>query len=233
VTELLAILANPDVAFLLLMIAALGIATELVHTNLLSGLLGTAALFLAILGFMGLPVNWVGFAVLLFGFVLLVLETQVASHGLLTLGGTIAVAIGAASLYNAPVLPGAAPVQVSPVVLVVTVGALGLAMLGLSIVAARTRRMKPPEVQLGGPVEPGTPGVVQGPLAPLGTVQLGGETWSARTADERLLPRDTPVRLVAFDGLTAVVEPIDPQDPAGPPAAPINPSAATAAADRP
>ncbi len=233
-TDLMEILSDPNVAFLLLMIGGLGLAIELVHPNLLSGLLGTAALILSFIGFMSLPVNWVGLAILAFGLVLLVLETQITSHGLLSLLGIAAVSIGALSLYNAPVLPGAEPVSLSPVVLVVAVGGLGLAMVGLSIVAARTRRMKGPKVQMGIPAAPGTSGIVQAPLTPLGSVQLGGETWSARTADERFLPRDTPVRLVAFDGLLAVVEPVDPADPAGPPAqTPLDPSAAPVAADRP
>lgn len=233
-TDLMEILSDPNVAFLLLMIGGLGLAIELVHPNLLSGLLGTAALILSFIGFMSLPVNWIGLTILAFGLVLLVLETQITSHGLLGLLGIVAVVVGALSLYNAPALPGAEPVSISPVVLVVAVGGLGLAMLGLSIVAARTRRMKGPKVQLGIPVASGTSGIVQAPLAPLGSVQLGGETWSARTADERLLPRDTPVRLVAFDGLLAIVEPVDPADPAGPPAqTPLDPSAAPVAADRP
>ena len=108
-TDLMAILTNPDVAFLLLMIGCLGLAVELVHPNLLSGILGTVALVLAFIGFLSLPVNWIGFAILTFGLLLLVLETQVTSHGLLGLLGLIAVVVGSLSLYNAPVLPGAEP----------------------------------------------------------------------------------------------------------------------------
>jgi membrane-bound serine protease (ClpP class) len=234
VTDLMAILSNPDIAFLLLMIGGLALAVELVHPTLISGILGVIALLLAFVGFMGLPVNWVGFAVLVFGLVLLVLETQITSHGVLGLLGIIAVAVGALSLYNAPVLPGSEPVHVSPAVMVVAVGGLALAMVGLSVVAARTRRMKAPLGQLGTPPPAGTAGIVQAPLSPVGSVQLAGETWSARTTDERALPRATPVRLVGFDGLVAIVEPVDPSDPAGPPATTtIDPSAAGAAADRP
>lgn len=233
-TDLMETLADPNVAFLLLMIGGLGLAVEIVHPNLLSGLLGAAALLLSFIGFMNLPVNWIGLTILAFGLALLVLETQIVSHGLIGLLGVVAVAVGAFSLYNAPVLPGAEPVHVSPVVLVVAVGGLALAVVGLSIVTARTRDMKGPKGQLGTPVPAGTEGIVQAPLAPLGSVQLAGETWSACTADERLLPRDTPVRLVAFDGLLAIVEPVDPADPAGLPArTPIDPSAAPLAADRP
>ena len=70
-------------------------------------------------------------------------------------------------------------------------------------------------------VPPGTPGIVQAPLEPTGTVLLGGEPWTARAADERHLERDARVRLVRFDGLTAIVEPAEPlTEPSPPPPAP-------------
>ena len=69
---------------------------------------------------------------------------------------------------------------------------------------------------------------------PLGTVHLAGETWSARTPDERLVPRDTPVRLVGFDDLTAIVEPDDPAPARATAAArSTDPATAAPAADRP
>jgi membrane-bound serine protease (ClpP class) len=232
VSDVTTILTDPNVAFLLLVIGGLGLATELVHPNLLTGILGAAALLLAFVGLMGLPVNWLGLVLLATGFVLFLLETQIVSHGLLALGGVICVFLGASSLYNAPSSPSAEPVRIDPVVLLVTTAGMGLATLGLSVVAARSRRIKAPRGQLGAPIPVGTPGVVQAPLTPLGSVQLAGETWSARTPDERLLARATPVRLLGFEGLTALVEPLDADDP-NTATTSIDPSAAPAAADRP
>jgi membrane protein implicated in regulation of membrane protease activity len=71
------------------------------------------------------------------------------------------------------------------------------------------RRVRASSGTVGAPVPPGTPGIVQAPPEPTGTVLLGGEPWTARTADERRLERDARVRLVRFDGLTAIVEPIE------------------------
>jgi membrane-bound serine protease (ClpP class) len=165
--------------------------------------------------------------------VLLVAETQVTSYGLLTLAGAACVALGAYLLYGTPA-GGQAPVEVDRSVLVITTGAFVLAGLGLAFVAARARRMPAPREQLGTPPVAGTPGIVEAPFGPIGTVQLGGETWTARTSDERLLPRGTAVRLVAIDGLTAIVQPVDPD--AGtlpvPPVATTDRSAAAPAADR-
>ena len=231
--DLIATLQNPNVAFLLLVVGGLALATELVHPNLLTGILGVAALVLAAIGLAGLPLNWPGLLLLILGFVLLVAETQVTSYGLLTLAGAFCVGLGAYLLYGSP-SAGEEPVQVDPAVLLITTGAFALAGLGLAFVAARARRMPPPKEQLGTPPPAGTTGVVEAPLGPIGTVQLGGETWTARTPDERLLPRGTAVRLVAIDGLTAIVQPDDLDDPGPPPAIAIStdPSAAAPAADR-
>ena len=69
--------------------------------------------------------------------------------------------------------------------------------------------MRAPPGQLGTAVPAGTPVIVKAPLQPLGTVQLAGETWSARTPDDAPVPRGTPVRLIGFDRLTAIVEPAE------------------------
>jgi regulator of protease activity HflC (stomatin/prohibitin superfamily) len=57
----------------------------------------------------------------------------------------------------------------------------------------------------------GTEGIVQAPLNPTGTARLAGVTLPARATDDRAVDRDTPVRLVGFDGLTALVEPMQPE----------------------
>jgi membrane-bound serine protease (ClpP class) len=233
-SNLTELLSNPDVLLLLLVLGGLGLATELVHPNVITGILGALALILAVIGLAGLPVNWLGLVLLAFGFVLIVLETRVASYGLLALGGAVAIALGAAILFNGPTTPGAEPVSVSPAVILAISGAAGLVALGLGVVASRTRRMRAPEGQLGTAVPAGTPGVVKAALDPLGTVQLAGETWSARTADGRPVTRDTPVRLIGFDRLTAIVEPVESGQPAATAATrSTDPATTTPVADRP
>jgi membrane protein implicated in regulation of membrane protease activity len=90
----------------------------------------------------------------------------------------------------------------------------------IAVAAARTRAMKAPAGTVGVPVPIGTTGIVQAPLEPQGTVHLGGETWSARTPADTTLARSTPVRLVGFDGLVAIVEPLGPGELPTPPPAP-------------
>jgi membrane protein implicated in regulation of membrane protease activity len=116
-------------------------------------------------------------------------------------------------------------VQVAPPVIIVTTGTTAILMVLVTYAAIRTRHMASTAGTVGVRIPIGTLGVVQAPLAPVGTAHLAGEAWSARTADSRPLPRETQVRLVGFDGLTAIVEPVD-NGPSATPAAP-------ASADRP
>jgi membrane-bound serine protease (ClpP class) len=213
------VLGNPDVAFLLFVAGAILLTIELVNPTILGGFAGVVLLILAFIGFSTLPVNWWGVALIALGFILFLAETQITSHGLLTVAGVVAIVIGATMLYNVTPAPPGGQVVVSTEVIVLVGAVAALAGFGIAWAAVRTRRMKATPGTVGTTPPAGTPGVVQAPLGPLGTVQLGGESWSARTPDERLVPRDTPVRLVAFDGLVAIVEVADPElEPPPPPA---------------
>lgn len=216
------LLSDPNIAFVLFTIGFYGLIFELQNPNFVTGILGAMALILAFIGFGSLPLNLAGLLLIGLGIVLFILETQVASHGLLTIGGLMCFALGASALYTEPGGDPTAPLVGVALPLIVTMTVTTAAMMLLVTAAAiRVRRMPSPAGSFGEPVAIGVEGVVHAPFAPLGTVHLAGETWSARTSDERPLPRGCPVRLVRFEGLTAVVEPI------GEPGAPstTNPSA--------
>jgi len=86
----------------------------------------------------------------------------------------------------------------------VTTGAF---MILIAWAAIRSRRMVTDLGLVGGAQPIGASGEVRLPLAPIGTVYVAGEEWSATTPDHRPLQRGTPVRIIRIDGLTAVVEP--------------------------
>jgi len=225
------LLADPNVAFLLFVVGLAGILVELVHPTILGGVLGALCLVLAFIGFGSLPLNAAGLVVLAFGMVLFALESQVSTHGVLAIGGLIAFVVGASMLYVPPAGPSTAPtIAVATPVIVATAAGFALLMGTMIVAALRVRRMPAQREGVGTTLRPGTIGTVQAPLAPIGTVHLGGETWSARTADGRELDRDVPVRLVSFDGLVAVVAPDS--TPTAPPR-PSAPSTATPPAARP
>jgi membrane-bound serine protease (ClpP class) len=201
------LLSDPNIAFVLFTIGVYGLIFELQNPNFVTGILGTLALILAFIGFGSLPLNLGGLLLIVLGVVLFVLETQVTSHGLLAIGGIICFALGASALYTQPGDPTGPIVQVATPLIVVTTATTALLMGLITIAAVRTRRMAAPAGTVGVRIPIGTLGTVQSPLDPVGTAYLAGEPWTARAADGDSVPRDAAVRLVGFDGLTALVEP--------------------------
>ncbi len=215
------LLSDPNVAFVLFTVGVYGLIFEVMNPNFVTGILGAIAIILAFIGFGSLPLNVAGLLLLGLGVVLFALEAHVVSHGLLTAGGIVCFLLGASALYTVPGNPIGPDVGVAtPVILTVTI-TMAVLMGLVTIMAARTRELRPPAGTVGVPVPLGTTGVVQAPLAPLGTVYLAGETWSARTKSGLALDRTTPVRLAGFDGLIAIVEPLAAGEQPTPPPAPV------------
>ncbi|HEY5629347.1 MAG TPA: NfeD family protein [Candidatus Limnocylindrales bacterium] len=207
--SLLHLLADPNIAFVLFVVGLAGIIIEFVHPTLVAGIFGGLSLILAFIGFGSLPLNVAGLLLIGFGMLLFLLETQITSHGLLTLGGVIALVLGASVLYRPS---GGNPLEPAvgvawPVILTAAV-ATGVFGVGITFAAMRIRRMPAPREGVGTGLPIGTEGVVKAPIAPLGTAYLRGETWSARSVDGSEIARDTRVRLVAMDRLVAVVAPV-------------------------
>jgi len=209
------LLSDPNIAFILFTIGFYGLIFELQNPNFVTGILGAMALILAFIGFGSLPLNVAGLLLIGLGVILLLLETQVVSNGLLTVAGLVCFALGASALYTEPGGDPMAPiVEVAlPVIAVMTI-TTGMLMALITLAAVRSRTMPAPAGTYGAAVPAGSEGIVQAPLVPVGTVHMAGETWTAQARDERPLPRGWPVRLVRMDGLLAIVEPVgDPPTP--------------------
>lgn len=202
------LLSDPNVAFILFTIGFYGLLFELQNPNFVTGILGALAIILAFVGFGSLPLNVAGLLLIGLGIVLFVLEATVTSHGLLTVGGLVAFALGASALYTTPGDPTAPNVAVALPLVVGMTAVTGLVMGLIAIAALRSRRLATSPALVGSNVPgPGTFGEVRHPLAPVGSVYAAGEEWTARSVDGRSLERGTPVRIVAREGLVVVVEP--------------------------
>jgi membrane-bound serine protease (ClpP class) len=138
--------------------------------------------------------------------VLFALEPAIPSHGLLTIGGAIAFVVGGFALYSQADQFGPTVRVATPLLIVAVVAAAAFGLL-IAATAIRTRRMAAPRDAQPASLVAGTSGEVRRPLEPLGSIYASGEEWSARTDDDRPLPRGTPVHVVRTDGLTVVVEP--------------------------
>ncbi len=206
------LLSDPNISFLLFTIGFYGLFFELQNPNFVTGILGALAIILAFIGFGSLPLNVAGLLLIGLAIVLFVLEPQVSSHGLLTVAGLIAFVLGASALFTAPGDPTGPFVEVAaPLIGVMT--ATTAVLMGLIAWAAMRSRRLPAPVGLvgsaGGGLTAGLHGFVRSPLTPAGSIYAGGEEWTARTVDDRPLPRGERVRVVSVDGLTVIVEPDD------------------------
>ncbi|HXV21985.1 MAG TPA: nodulation protein NfeD [Desulfuromonadales bacterium] len=171
--RILTVLSNPNVAYLLLMLGILGIFFEISQPGvILPGAIGAIALLLAFYAFQTLPVNYAGVLLILLAFVLFVLEIKVASYGMLTVGGIIALALGSLMLIESsePYL------QISRVVILATVSvSAGFFSLVLWFVvrSQRTRFVSGSEGMAG------ERGVADTDIHPEGRVFVHGEYWDA------------------------------------------------------
>src|SRR5438034_8706770 len=96
------VISDPNVAYVLMMLGMLGLFFELSTPGVvLPGVIGGISLILAFFAFQNLPINYAGLLLILFGIVLLVAEIKIVSHGVLAIGGIVAMALGSLMLYDA------------------------------------------------------------------------------------------------------------------------------------
>jgi membrane-bound serine protease (ClpP class) len=96
-------LADPNVAYILMLLGIYGLFFELSNPGaLVPGILGGICLLLALFAFQALPVNYAGFGLILLGVVLLILEVKVTSFGGLTIGGIASLVLGSLMLFDSP-----------------------------------------------------------------------------------------------------------------------------------
>lgn len=204
---LLHVLSDPNVAFILFTIGFYGIIAELFHPNFFSGIVGAIAIVVAFIGSNALPLNVGGLLLILIGVGLLALEVVVASYGLLTVGGVLALVLGAFALWTG-VEPGVESIQVSVspwlIAIVVAVGVVYVWVLVRAMMQMRRQRGGLSNAPVGALV--GTSGTAQTIIGPTGIAYAGGESWSARTSGAEI-GAGTQVRVVAVDGLELIVEP--------------------------
>jgi membrane-bound serine protease (ClpP class) len=192
-------IADPNIGFILLVLGALGVYVEFSAPGLIFP--GVAGGILALLGLSSLtvlPINWAGAALLILGVALFILEAKFASHGILGIGGTAAMVLGAMLLIDGPPemrihLSTALSVSVP----------FALITMFLVTLVVRARRNK---AVMGSDTLINQIGEARTPLIPAGTVFLQGEYWNAES--ETPVDQGAQVRVVSVDGLKLHVSPI-------------------------
>ena len=196
----LAVVTDPNIAYLLMLLGAYGLIFELANPGaVLPGVVGGISLLMALFALNLLPIDYAGMALVLLGIALMVAEAFIGAFGVIGLGGVAAFAIGSVMMFHASA-PGFG-LSLSIVVAATLVSAsfflLVLAML------FRSRRR---------PIVTGREALIEAEGEAVewhdeeGRVRVKGELWRARASSP--LPPGTRVRVVGREGLILTVEPI-------------------------
>jgi membrane-bound serine protease (ClpP class) len=194
-TRLFNTLADPNLAFLLVMAGLLGLWIELQHPGMiLPGVAGMGCLVLAGIAFQILPFSWVGLLLLLLGLGLIVAELFATSHGVLLATGLLCLLFGGTMVFD---LPEVSDLSVSFwSVLVPIVAAFGIFASLVIFAVGRTLMLR----QTAGVDELiGTVGRAVSDLDPAGKVFIRGEHWNAVSIET--IPRGTRVEVTGVEGL--------------------------------
>ena len=197
--RVLNVITDPNVAYILMMLGTIGLLAELYNPGaIFPGVVGAISIILAFFAFQSLPINYAGLLLILLGLTLLIAEIKFVSHGVLAIGGVVAMGLGSLMLFDAPEASG---LRISWSVIIVTVGAT--AGLFLFVITAGVRAFaRRPLLGVSGLV--GETAVARGPLAPEGQVAVHGEIWRA-VAEGGSVEDGAVVRVVDVQGLTLKV----------------------------
>jgi membrane-bound serine protease (ClpP class) len=196
-TELLALVTNPNVAFILLLIGVYGLILEFFNPGAVApGLIGAISLFVALYALALLPINYAGAALVIIGIGLMIAEAHIGAIGV---GGVAAFVIGSLMMF-----PSRAPgFALSYAVVIGT--AICSAALFLVALAVLLRSRKRPVVT-GGEALIGAAGEAVFWQGGEGRVRVKGEIWLARA--DAPLAAGTHVKVLDRDGLVLRVQPL-------------------------
>jgi membrane-bound serine protease (ClpP class) len=191
--RVLGTISDPNIAYILMMIGLAGLYFELAHPGaIFPGVIGGISLILAFYSFQTLPVNYAGLLLILLGVIFFILETQVPSFGMLSVGGLVSFILGSMMLFEDI---GISLRLMMPTILLV--GAFFVVVAGLAFRAQRARPTSGREGLLG------EKGVARETIDPEGLVFVHGEHWKARS-DELIEPGER-VEVVGMEGLVLKV----------------------------
>ncbi len=204
--QFLSRIVQPDVFFVLLILGVLGLYAEFTHPGMFApGVIGGIALVLALFAMHLLPINFTGLLLIAAAFVLFILEAKFPTHGILGVGGVIAMILGALMLIRTPLTGMGVSLGVAFGVAI----PFAVIIIVLMRLVLRSFHWKPAtgkEELIGTEAE-----VVQpiGASGGAGLVRVHGELWRAVVSDGPV-PQGAHVRVKKIDGLTLEVESLEP-----------------------
>jgi membrane-bound serine protease (ClpP class) len=201
-------IVQPDAFFILLIVGVLGLYVEFTHPGMVApGVIGGIALVLALYAMHILPVAPAGVVLILLALGLFILEAKYTSHGVLAIGGIVAMLLGALMLVRSPMTHAGVSLGVAFGVTL----PFALIVIFLMRLVLKSRSWKP---SVGREQFVGATAEVTGSLEKSadgelfeGMVRLEGALW--RAVAREAIPRGARVRVTSFEGLTLHVVPAE------------------------
>jgi membrane-bound serine protease (ClpP class) len=200
VDEILYVISDPTIAYILLSLGTMGIFFELSNPgSVLPGVVGGICLLVGFYALGTLPVNYAGLALIGFAFLLFVVDLFTPTHGVLTVGGLVSFVLGSLLLFN---VPEAAPwLGLSVWTILAVTSVLAAFFLIVARLVAKSHGLKP---SVGREALIGEIGRARSALEPTGMVWVVSALWEA-TAEDGPIPVGARVEVVAVDGLHLTV----------------------------
>jgi len=192
-TRFLAIITDPSIAYVLLLVGIYALFFEFTHPGLVApGVAGAVALLIALYALHLLPVSYAGLALILLGISLMAAEVFLPAYGSLGIGGGIAFVIGSVMLIDTDAPGFGVPL---PLILGIAVASAAF-LFGVASLALKARRRP---VVSGRETLVGAAGEVLEDFAGEGWARVQGETWRVKSASP--LKAGERVSVTAVDGL--------------------------------
>jgi len=198
--KIVSAVADPNIALLLLVIGGLAIYLEFSSPGMIApGVIGAILVLVGLTALSVLPISWLGATLLVLAFTLFALEAKFAAHGVLAVGGTVSMVLGAVMLIDTP-WPAMRIHWTTAIGLALPFSAITMLLLTLAV---RARRNK---VGTGREGMVGETGTAVTEIAPRGKVFVHGEYWDAVASQP--VATGARVRVTAIEGLKLTVEPV-------------------------
>ena len=202
-TELLSVITNPNVAYILMLVGIYGLIFELANPGaVIPGVIGSISLLLALFAFQALPINYAGLGLMLLGAAFMVGEAFVPSFGVLGIGGIAAFVMGSLLLLDT----GVEAYELSLSVVIGVTAVSFVVIFGIATMALRAHRRR---------VASGAEQMIDERAEAAtdfrdgrGKVRLLGEVWNAQLDGEAEVRKGDRVRVSEVDGLTVRVRAI-------------------------
>jgi membrane-bound serine protease (ClpP class) len=201
VERFLDLISDPNIAYILLMLGFYGLLFELYSPGaIVPGVIGAICLILAFYAMHTLPLNYAGLALIILAIILFILEVKIISHGILGIGGVIALVLGSIMLIRTD--SALEFIRISWSVIVATTIATALFFFFLIRLAVKAQQAKP-ITGIEGLI--GEIGETLARLEPAGMIRVHGELWKAESISGSI-DQGQKVKVTAISNLTLYVE---------------------------